>query len=115
MVVLNTAVNRIRDLLNADIYKGQLGTTGTTPDKTQTALFTPIAITQRTFEKTTADKSISLLYTLPSTDGNGNTFREFAVQLNSALVTFNRVTFTDLEKFNTDEIVVSTLVLLDNP
>lgn len=99
MVLLFEGLNRIRDLVDADITRGQLGTDSTTPAETQTALIAPVAATLQTTTSTTVDATAtstgSLLvenFTQPSTAGTGSTYYEFGLRSAAAAnVDYSRI------------------------
>lgn len=110
MVLLLEFKNRVRDLIDDDKYKGQLGTGTTAATEDDTGLETADATTLITLTSTTTDKHIVLDYTLPSTTGNGTTYREFELQFNSGNINGNRVVFTGLGKTNEEEWQISTII-----
>lgn len=102
--------NRIRDLINDDIDKGQLGEDGTAETEADTGLGTPDATTLLTVTSTTADKQIQVDYNLNSTLGNGTTYAEYEITTTVAGTSLNRITFYDLEKTQSEEWQISTII-----
>ena len=97
MTMLNEGLNKIRDLINADIDKGQLGTGTTASTPTDTALETPDASTLLTLSsQTVADKMIKFIYTLPNTGGTTTTYSEFELQESATPTNFDRIVFTGI-------------------
>lgn len=95
MTILDSGINRIRDLVSADMAKGQLGTDGTASAITDTGLIAADATTLLDITKTLADKAIKIDYTLPSTGGTTGTYKEFAVsKVTSPATVFIRTVFT---------------------
>jgi len=84
---------------------GIVGTAGDVVVSTQTDLQSPDSATESTLTKTKSDKSNTTQYTLDSTTGVGNTYREYATYNGSDLA-FNRYVFTGIEHTSADEIVV---------
>jgi len=110
MVLTTQGKNFIRDLIDADISQGQLGTDNTAPNATDTGLISPVAATLKTVTTTTADKQINIEYSLATTDGNGNTYQEFETRV--TLGGINRVTFVGIPKTSTIEMNVITTLFI---
>lgn len=102
MVFSNDGKNRIRDLLNTDINHGELGTDGTAEAASQTDVLAGVAATSIAVATQTADKQITIDYSLPSTTGNGTTFKEFGI-FNSSDTLFSRHVFSSLAKTSTEQ------------
>ena len=111
-MILLDGKNRIRDLIDADKYKGQLGTGTTAPTENDTGLETADSDTLVTLTSTTSNKQLLFDYNLPTTTGNGNTYAEYENQLNSGTDHLTRVVFAGLGKTNTEEWQVSTFFRL---
>lgn len=94
MTILLEGLNRIRDLVNTDIDRGQLGTGTAASTEDNTGLQTPIATTLLTLTKTVASKQINFSYTLPSTSVTTATYTEFELRQNTTPVNYDRVVFT---------------------
>lgn len=110
MVLLTEFKNRVRDLIDADKYQGQLGTGTTTPTEDDTALETPVAATLSDLTSTVSDKQLVLDYTLNSSTGNGNAFAEYECQFNAGSTNGNRVIFSALTKVSGEEWQISTII-----
>ena len=82
-MLLLDGVLRIRDLLVADLFKGQLGTGTTEETEDDTALVTPDAATLIAITSTTSGRTVTVEYNLPGTGGIGTTYKEYEAQLNS--------------------------------
>ena len=96
--MLNEGLNQIRDLIVADIDKGQLGTGTTAPTATDTALETADATTLLALDSvTTSDRMIKFTYTLPNTGGSSVTYTEFELQESSGPINYDRIVFTGIE------------------
>lgn len=110
MTLILEGLNRTRDLIAADIDKGQLGTDGTASAESDTSLITPDATTILDITKTISDKQIKIDYTLPSTGGTTTTYKEFEVRKNATPVNFSRIVFTGIGFTNggAEDIVIST-------
>lgn len=96
MVILKEGLNRIRDLISADIDYGQLGTATTALSENDTGLGTADAATVLAVTVTTADKQIKYDYTLPSTGGSTATYTEFELRKNATPVNYDRILFTGI-------------------
>ncbi len=97
ITLLNEGLNKIRDLINADIDKGQLGTGTTASAPTDTGLETADATTLLALtSQTTADKMIKFIYTLPNTGGTTTTYTEFELQESATPTNYDRIVFTGL-------------------
>jgi homoserine kinase len=113
--MLQVGLNKIRDLHADNIDKAWMGTDGTAVAESQTGLQagesdTKIAVTV----DNSAVKTNVIQYTLPSTLGVGETYREFAVILDG-IVEYNRTVFTGLEHTANDDIVVRQTFFYRNP
>jgi|TARA_R100000501_G_scaffold12539_1_gene23128 hypothetical protein len=109
-MLIKEGKNRVRDLIEDDITNGELGTDGTTPTEDDTGLGNPVAATEKAVSISTGDKQLVIDYNLLSTEGNGNTYREFEIQSSEADTSYNRIVFYDLSKDNTEEFQVSTIL-----
>ena len=114
MTFLLVGLNKIRDLHEANIDKCWVGTSGTAVTEAQTGLQAGVAATKIAVTITQAQKTNVVNYTLPSTTGTGNTYREFAVILDGT-VEYNRVTFTGLAHTATDDMVFRQTFFYRNP
>ena len=109
-MLINEGKNRVRDLIVADLTNGELGTDGTGASASDTGLIAPVAATIVALSITTADKQLIADYSLSSTTGNGNTYKEYELQLSAASTSLNRSTFYDVPKDSTEEMQISTIV-----
>lgn len=80
MGYFNQGLQRIRKLVQDDIDKGQLGTDGTAFASSQTDLQTAVEVTKLSVTKTPVDKQVTTDFSLPSTTGTGNTYKEFVLR-----------------------------------
>ena len=113
MVVCIEGKNRIRDLIVADKYEGELGTDSTAETEDDTALGSAGAGTNVALTSTTAEKAFSLNYNLGAGSGNSVTYREFGLELNSGTDFFSRVTFAALSKTSSEEFQISSLFYIE--
>ena len=104
-MLLSVGLNAIRTAHAALIDKGWVGTSSTAVAESQTGLQAGVSATKIAATKTTADKTLVVEYTLPTTTGTGSTYREFAV-IQDGTVEFNRVVFTGIAHTANDDIIV---------
>ena len=115
MVIVVDGKNDVRDYIYTYIDQGGLGTdTTSSPSESDDGLNATSGSlgTSGTIKSTTntaADKSVKFEYTLPSTDGNGNTFTEFGLSNSTTGKLFNRQTFIGVSK--TSAVEFSILVV----
>lgn len=97
MTITIEGLNKIRDLINADIDKGQLGTGTTASSPNDTSLETADATTLLALtSQTVADRMIKFIYTLPNTGGTSTTYTEFELQESATPTNYDRIVFTGL-------------------
>lgn len=98
MVLLNSALNKIRDEIATNITNGQLGTDGTAASATQTGLQSADATTDLALDSvTTTDRQIKFDYVLSSTGGTTGTYREFELNdANDSSAPYDRIVFTGI-------------------
>jgi len=113
MVFTNTGVNAIRDLFSTALTDASLGTSSTTPLVSDTALGGEDATTNLVTTNTTNDKQINVDYNIPSTTGNGTTFREFG-SFDASNTLFSRQTFASLTKSSTEQWQFSIIYKINN-
>ena len=109
MVILNEGLNRVRDLVNGDVDKGQLGTGGTAAVATDTGLLIPDSTTLLVTTNTTSDKTIKFDYSLPSTGGTTATYKEFELQQSGNPYNYDRTVITGISfvKGGTEDLNIS--------
>ena len=110
MTLLNEGLNKIRDLVYADIDKGQLGEGGTASTPTDTSLETADATTLLVLDTfTKSDKLIKFSYILPSTGGTSTTYKEFELQESATPTNYDRIVFTGVAFTNagTEDLIIS--------
>jgi len=110
MTLLLEGINRIRDMISADIDKGQLGTGTTAPTENDTGLETEDATTLLALTaKTTANKTVKFDYTLLSTGGTSSTYTEFELQKSATPVNYDRIIFTGIAftSGGTEDLIIS--------
>lgn len=110
MVVTDTAKNRVRDLISADLSSASLGTGGTSASVTDTGLETIDATTTKAPVVTLSNKTIEIRHTLNTAEGNGTTYKEFGVFMNADGVLLDRVVFPDYEKTSANELTTIDII-----
>jgi hypothetical protein len=110
MVMILEGKNKIRDLIDADIDNGQLGTGTTAETEADTGLETAVGATEIAVTTTTASKQLQIDYNLSSTIGNGSTYSEYEFQSTEAAVSYNRITFFGIAKTSSEEFQISTIL-----
>lgn len=103
MVILNEGIDKMRDLLNTNLTKGQNGIGTGTADEEDTGLETAVGTTLLTLTKNVSNKIITTTHTLATTIGNGNNFTEFENQFSSG-ESMIRIRHTSILKTNTKTI-----------
>lgn len=103
MVVLNESINKIRDLINAQIDEVDWGTGTTAETAADTGLETEISSIEQSSTNTVGDKTIQITGVLPSTAGNSNTITETVVRYSDGTDHVRRV-FTGISKTASKEI-----------
>jgi hypothetical protein len=119
MVIVTDGKNLVRDLICAGgtcyVNQAGLGTVSSTPLESQTGLNnntnlgTPAA-TIKSVSVDKSDKQAIFSYTLLSTEGTGNTFREFGLNSSGTAKLFNRQVFYDLYHGTIDEINITQAI-----
>lgn len=110
MVVVNEGKNRIRDLIDADVSGGEVGT-GTTPASvSDTDTETAVASTLNTVTTSVADKQVTIDYNLGASQGNGSAVTEHTLFMNSDADLLARFVFSSLTKSSDEQWQFTTTV-----
>lgn len=104
MVNVNSAFNKIANVVGDAMGTGEWGTGTTTPTVTDTDLETPVVGTSYSLDKTISGQSLQLTHTLPSTAGNGNTLTEFGTKFTDTTL-FNHVLIGGIAKTSNVELI----------
>jgi len=97
-MILNEGLNRIRDLINTDLDKGQSGTGTTLPTAGDAGLETAVAATLLDLTGTVkTDRVITTTHSVDSTLANGSNLTEHEVRLSSG-DSVNRVVHASISK-----------------
>lgn len=104
MTILNEGLNKVRDLVDDDLDKGQAGTGTTAPTASDTGLETPVVATLASLTGTTKkDKAIQTEYEIDSVTGNGNNLSEYEIRFTDG-TSLNRVVHASVSKTSDDEM-----------
>ncbi len=103
MVLLTDGLDRVRDLVDADIFKCQAGTGTTAPTAADTGLETEDSNTLLAPTTTISNQSIQITHSITSTIGDGNAYAEQETQLNNGTDHLNRIVHTAITKGSKDE------------
>lgn len=113
MVLLNEGVEKIRDLIKAELSKGQIGTDNTSPSPTDTGLIAPDSNTLLDLSSTSATGNVvQATHKVTVSIGNGTTYKEGEVQFSDG-TSLNRVVFTGVSKTNTEELHFEHILVLE--
>lgn len=112
MVFTLLGKNRIRDLFDADIHHGELGTGSTAALASDTDLVSATTGTSLLVTTQTADKQVVVDYNLPSTTAQGSTLSEFGI-FNSSDLLFARFVFSSLTHSSNDQWQFSTRFFIE--
>jgi hypothetical protein len=94
-MITDEGLNRIRDMVSADITSMELGTGTTAVTAADTDLETADANSIKTITKLSTDKQIKFDYTLNSTEGSTGTYTE--MKLYGSTSDFDRVVFEGID------------------
>jgi len=114
MVLINEGLNRVRDLVDNDIFKGQAGTDTTAPSESDTGLNSAVAATLLVVSTSVADKTLKVSHVIDSSTATGNTFSEWEVQLNSGGESLNRSVTAGVAHTSSDELTKITTFFFRN-
>ena len=104
MTVLNEGLNKIRDLLESNLTKGQSGTGTTLPTASDSGLETPVAATLLTLTSITKnDKQLTTTHDINANVGNGNNISEHEIQFSDG-VSLHRVVHASFSKTSANEM-----------
>lgn len=113
MVVTNNAKNRLRDLIRTDISSVELGTGGSDASVNDIGLESGVTETNKMPSITTGNRTLTITHTLSTAEGNGNTFREAGIFINSDSVLLDRVVFPDTLKTESIELTTIDVIRVD--
>lgn len=112
MVFTKTGKNRVRDLVDADLSYGELGSGTTAPLASDTDLVAGVIATTQTLTTQTSDKQITVDYNLPSTTAQGSTFTEFGL-FNASSTLYARFLSSSLTHESTEQWQYTTRLFID--
>jgi len=102
-MIIKEGINKIRDLLNTNLTKGQNGTGTTTVSEEDSGLDVAIGSTLKTLTTNLGDKVITTTHQLTTTDANDLSLTEFENQFSTG-ETLIRIRHTPITKDNTKEL-----------
>ena len=120
MVVTNDGLKNVRKWLASSGGTPPstivLGTVGTVASETDSALYSAVSSTDKAFATTPVETDFTVQYehTLSSVEGNGFSFKEFALKESVADSITTRNTFTTLNKTNAFEVQTLLTIKLLN-
>ena len=117
MTLGDEGINRVRDLIAGDLYKGQKGTGTTVPTTSDTALESAVAATSKDLSYSLEDKQITITHEIPATDGNGNTLSEGNIELGDAGTQYQLIRYTHhgvIKSASDEQVTIVRLFLRNN-
>lgn len=97
MVLLNEAVEWVRDQIKDNVNEGLLGTSGTVASPSNAGLLSPDASTESAVTTGVSGNQITFSFRKVSTTGIGNTYQEYGIRDDTNGVDWTRYVFTALE------------------
>lgn len=113
MTILIEGLNKIRDLLNTNITKGQNGTGTGSSNEEDTGLESPDSTTLKTLTNSISDRMLVTTHTLLTTEANGLSLTEFENQFSSG-ESMIRIRHTPITKDSTKELRFITTYEIDS-
>lgn len=102
-MILNEGLQKIRDLLNTNLTKGQNGTGTSSVNEGDTGLEIADGSTLKTLTNSVSNKLLTTSHSLTTTDANGLSLTEFENQFSTG-ESLIRVRHTPISKDNTKEL-----------
>ena len=103
-MILNEGLNRVRDLVDAGLDKGQCGDDNTLPTAEDTGLGNAIVATLLSLtSKTKTDKMITTNHNVSSAVGNGETFKEHEIRFANG-DSLNHIVHASISKSSSIEV-----------
>ena len=103
MGILNEGLNKVRDLINSNLTKGQCGTGTSTVTSEDTGLDEAQGATLKNLSNNVSDRLLTTTFTLATTDANGLSLTEFENQFSTG-ESLARIRHTPISKNNTKEL-----------
>ena len=103
MTILNEGINKLRDLLNTNLTKGQNGTGTGSANPEDTGLEVEVGTTFLNLTNQISNGILTTVHTLSTTIGNGSNFTEFENQFSTG-ESLNRIRHTSINKTNTKQL-----------
>ena len=112
-MIINEGINQCRDLIAADLDKGQCGDSDTLPTSADTGLGSAIVSTLLTLSSvTTTDKMITTTHSVSSAVANGESLKEHEVRFTDG-ESFNHVVHATISKDSTKEVDYITSFIIE--
>ena len=111
---IDEAIEYVRDHIADNVDKGQLGTSGTIAQSSDTGLISPDASTIINATNTISGNQITFSYSKLSTVGAGTTYREYEIFDNTNSVNWTRFLFTPLEATNYEDWNIKVRMFVRN-
>lgn len=113
--MLNEGLDRITDLISADITDGLAGTDNTTPTATQTGLIAPTAATEANVTVIKSTRAFQSTHVISSATAAGTSFVEWSVRQNADATDVCRSVTASVSHTANDEISkITTFDILGN-
>jgi len=114
MVVLNSGLNRIRDLVDTDIDSAVAGTGTTAINFGDTSLVSEVAgATDSSPVVAKSDRTLQVTHYIPTTSANGSLLTEWGLELNSGSTLMSRTLTAPVTKTVAVEVTRIVLVYFD--
>ena len=106
-MILNEGLNKIKELINTNLTKGQNGTGTSTVSEGDTGLDVAVGSTLKTLTTNLGDRVLTTTHILNTTEGNGLSLTEFENQFDTG-ESLIRIRHTPITKDNTKELTFIT-------
>ena len=106
MVLVDTGLTLIRDIVNTDLSSGQSGISTYPADETQTGLLSAVATTLNTLEspKVNSGDTITVTHIVTTSEASGSRLSEWEVLGNTDATNYNRIVLSPLQKDSNTQI-----------
>ena len=113
MVILIEGLNKVRDLINSNLTKGQNGTGTSSTNEEDTGLQTSSGSTLKTLTNNISSKTLTTTHILTTADANGLSLTEFENQFSTG-ESLIRIRHTPITKDDTKELTFITTYEIDS-
>lgn len=111
MVLTLQGKAKIANAISNGLIYGECGTSNAVPTLSDTDLGSPVTASIESLDVTTTDGLVTTTYELPYSDGNGNSYTEFAIQDGSGELV-SRYVFKSIPKTSSSELTIKTQFLV---